>query len=34
MYRDWRGIIGSNAVGGGGYYTVGINAIYVQFKGG
>ena len=35
MYRDWGGIIGGNAmcVGGGGYYTVGNNAIYVQFKG-
>ena len=29
------GIIGTNAmcVGGGGYYTVGNNVIYVQFKG-
>ena len=41
MYRDWRGgggqgIMGTNAmcVWGGGYYTVGNNVIYVQFKGG
>ena len=39
MYRDrgwWVGIIGSNAMGGGGgggHYTVGNNAIHVQFKG-
>ena len=42
MYRDWGvgeggGIIGTNAMcvwGVGGYYTVGNNVIYVQFKGG
>ena len=37
MYRDRGGIIGTNAmcVGGGegGYYTVGNNVIYIQFKG-
>ena len=41
MYRDrgkgggwwWVGIIGSNAMWGRGYYTVGNNANYVQFKG-
>ena len=39
MYRDWGWgggyIIGINAMWGGrGYYTVGNNVIYVQFKGG
>ena len=37
MYRDGGGVIGNNAMWGGGeggYYTVGNNAIYVQLKGG